>query len=232
MNALRSFLFALFFYPGSIGAVLLAFPAAALGRGPLTAVTYGWARYHRFCAAVFLGIRTKMEGQVPPGAVIVAAKHQSMFETVELLRLLDRPAVVLKRELADLPGWGWAAQRYGVIPVDRERGAAALRRMLRAAEAAIAQGRPILIFPEGTRVLPGESPPLQAGFAGLYRALGVPVVPIALDSGKVWPRKGFVKRPGTVRMQVGETIPPGLARAEIEARVHAAINAMEAEATR
>jgi 1-acyl-sn-glycerol-3-phosphate acyltransferase len=149
-----------------------------------------------------------------------------MYETIEMLLWLDRPAVVLKRELADLPGWGWVARRYGVIPVDRTGGAAALRRMLKAAEAAIAAGRPIVIFPEGTRVAPGEQPPLQPGFAGLYRSLRLPVVPVALDSGRLWPREGF-KSPGTVTVCFGEPIPPGLSRAEIEAAVHAAINELD-----
>jgi 1-acyl-sn-glycerol-3-phosphate acyltransferase len=227
MDALRSVLFALFFYPGTVLAVLLAFPAAAVSPTWLTWVTHGWARWHRWCSALLLGVRTRVEGPRPRGAVIVAAKHQSMFETIEILLLLDRPAVVLKRELADIPGWGWVAQSYGTITVDREGGATALRRMLKAARSAIAQGRPIAIFPEGTRVAVGEQPPLQAGFAGLYRALDVPVVPVALDSGRIWPRRGFVKHPGIVTFRFGETIPPGLPRAEIEARVHAAINALE-----
>jgi 1-acyl-sn-glycerol-3-phosphate acyltransferase len=117
---------------------------------------------------------------------------------------------------------------YGVIPIDRAGGAAALRMMMRAAEEAIKEGRPIVIFPEGTRVSPGERPPLQPGFAGLYRALKLPVVPLALDSGKVWPRRSLVKRPGTVTMRFGEAIQPGLKRDEIEARVHEAINALDA----
>lgn len=227
MNALRSALFALFFYPGTAGAVLLAFPAALLGREAITRVTYGWARWHRWCAAWLLGVRVRIEGTPPRGVVLVAAKHQSMFETIEMLLWLDRPAVVLKRELADLPGWGWVARRYGVIPVDRAGGAAALRRMLKAAQAAIAQGRPILIFPEGTRVAPGEQPPLQPGFAGLYRSLGLPVVPVALDSGRIWPKHSFVKRSGTVTVRFLEPIPPGLSRPEIEGAVHAAINQLD-----
>jgi 1-acyl-sn-glycerol-3-phosphate acyltransferase len=226
MNALRSALFALFFYPGSAGAVLLAVPAAMIGQKALSAVTHGWARYHRWCAAHLLGIRTRIEGEVPKGAAIVASKHQSMFETIEMLVVLDRPVVVMKRQLTDIPGWGWVARRYGVIPVDREGGAAALRRMLKAAQQAKAEGRPVMIFPEGTRVRPGEQPPLQPGFAGLYKALGVPVVPIALDSGRLWPRS-FVKRPGIVTMRFLDVIPPALKRPEIESRVHAAINALE-----
>ena len=99
--------------------------------------------------------------------------------------------------------------------------------MLRAASAAIAEGRPIVIFPEGTRVPPGAQPPLQPGFAGLYRALGLPVVPVAVDSGRLWPRGKLVKHAGTITMRFGAPIPPGLPRAGIEARVHAAINALE-----
>ena len=164
---------------------------------------------------------------MPRGTALVAAKHQSMFETIEILLVLDRPVVVMKRQLTDIPGFGWVARRYGVIPIDREGGAAALRRMLKAAQAAVAQGRPIAIFPEGTRVAPGEQPPLQPGFAGLYRSLGLPVVPIALDSGRLWPRGEFARRPGVVTMRVGETIPPGLPRRDVEAEVHRAINALE-----
>ncbi len=227
MSLLRSILFALVFYPGTVFYVLAGIVLAAFGRGGLMAATHGWAHYHRFCASLILGVRTRMDGRIPHGPVIVASKHQSMFETVEYLLLLHKPAVVLKRELADLPGWGWVSRRYGVIPVDRAGGAAALRRMLKAAQQAVAQGRPIMIFPEGTRVLPGEQPPLQPGFAGLYKALALPVLPIALDSGRLWPRRGFIKRPGIVTMRVGEAIPPGLPRKEMEARVHAAINALE-----
>jgi 1-acyl-sn-glycerol-3-phosphate acyltransferase len=200
------------------------------GKRPLRRHVMGWARFHRRCAARILGMRSRVEGEAPTGAVLVAAKHQSMFETLEVVMLLDQPAVVMKRELADIPLFGWVTLRYGCIPVDREGGAAALRRMMRAAQDAIAEGRPIVIFAEGTRVSPGEQPPLQAGFAGLYRALKLPVVPLALDSGLLWPRRSFVKRPGTVTMRFGEPIPPGLKRPAIEAAVHRAINALETRA--
>lgn len=227
MAVLRSALFALIFYPGSVLFVLAALPAAMMGKRPLLRVVHGWVSYHHWCAALLLGIRSRIEGRLPDGAVLVAGKHQSMFETVEIVRLLGEPAVVLKRELADLPGWGRAAQRYGMIPVDRAGGATALRLMLKAAQEAVAIGRPIVIFPEGTRVSVGEQPPLMPGFAGLYRALGLPVVPVAIDSGRLWPRHRFTKRPGLVTFRFGDPIPPGLPRGEIEAKVHAAINAFE-----
>jgi len=227
MALVRSALFALVFYSWSFVAVLLAFPISLFGTRPLRAWTHGWVRFHRWCAAWLLGIRSRIEGHPPAGASLVPAKHQSMFETMEIFLILKDPAVVLKRELADLPLWGWLARRYGVIPVDRAGGGAALRRMMRAAEAAIAEGRPIVIFPEGTRVGSGERPPLQPGFAGLYRALKLPVVPVAVDSGRLWPRHRFIKRPGFVTFRFGEPIPPGLPRKQIEAQVHSAINALE-----
>jgi 1-acyl-sn-glycerol-3-phosphate acyltransferase len=135
----------------------------------------------------------------------------------------------MKRELADMPLFGWITRRYGVIAVDRAAGAKALRAMLAEARQAAETGRPIAIFPEGTRVRPGETPPLRPGFSGLYRALGLPVVPIAVDSGRLWGR-GVLKKPGTVHFQIAEVIPTGLGREEIEARVHAGINLLEPSA--
>jgi 1-acyl-sn-glycerol-3-phosphate acyltransferase len=113
-----------------------------------------------------------------------------------------------------------------VIPVARETGATALRRMLKAGRAAIAEARPVIIFPEGTRVQHGEMAPLRPGVAGLYKALDLPVVPVALDSGRLWQRRSFVKYAGIVTFRVGETIPTGLTREEVEARIHAGINAL------
>lgn len=227
MALIRNLAFTLIFYPGTVVAVLLGFPAALFGTRALTAVVIGWAQWHRWCARWLLGIRSRIEGEVPSGPVLVAAKHQSNFETVEMLLYVREPAVVLKRELADIPGWGWVAKRYGVIPVDRDGGAGALRRMLKAGQEAVSAGRPLAIFPEGTRIPSGQHPPLQAGFAGLYRAFGIPVVPIALDSGRLWPRGSIIKKAGIVTVRFGAPIPPGLPRKEIEARVHAAINALD-----
>jgi 1-acyl-sn-glycerol-3-phosphate acyltransferase len=226
MVRLRNLLFVLVFFVGSALATVLVLGTALIGGVAVRKQTMRWSRYHHWCTRNLLGIETRVEGEVPRGPVLVAAKHQSMYETLELLRLLDEPAIVLKRELADIPLWGRVARMYGVIPVDREGSAKALRAMLRAARAAMDEGRPILIFPEGTRVPVGETPPLRAGFAGLYRMVDVPVVPVALDSGRLWPRHGL-KRPGLVTLRFGEPIPAGLPRKEIEAQVHAAINALE-----
>lgn len=227
MAAVRSLLFAIVFYTGTIPFVLLAFPASLIGTGAVRACAHGWCRFHRWCARALLGITSRIEGNPPSGPALVAVKHQSMYETLEIFLMLDEPALVLKRELLKIPLWGWVVKRYGAIPIARSGGAAALRQMMRAAEAAIAENRPIVIFPEGTRVAPGKRPPLKSGFAGLYRAFKLPVVPVAVDSGRLWPRRDFVKRPGIVTFRFGEAIRPGLARDAVETAVHAAINALE-----
>ena len=227
MDWLRSTLFALLFYPGTLLYVLAIMAVTPFGDGPVQRMVHRWALFHYWLVRRVLGIRFEWDGAIPDGPYLIAVKHQAMVEAVDTLRFARTPVVVMKRELTDMPLWGTVARRYGVIGVDREAGAAALRVMMAEAKAAASKGRPVIIFPEGTRVPLGSKPPLQSGFAGLYRAIGLPVVPIALDSARLWPR-GFVKRPGTIHFKVGETIPAGLKRAEIEARVHAAINALEA----
>ena len=223
MDWLRTIGFSLFFYGLSVPMVICCPLAALFGREALRGYANRWLALLRWSARTFLGIETRIEGTIPSGPVLFAAKHESIYEALELTRLLGTPASVMKRELASIPIWGWCARRYGVIIVDRAANAAALRGMMRDARAALDEGRSVMIFPEGTRVAPGEAPPLRAGFAGLYRMLGLPVVPIAVRSGHVWPRKG-PKQPGVVTFHFGEIIPPGLPRAEAEARVHEAIN--------
>lgn len=224
----RTLLFSVVFYGGSVPIVLTVPISALFGQPAVIAHATLWTRFHRWAARVLLGIDVRVEGTRPAGPALYAAKHQAMFETLELQRLLDGPAMALKRELADIPMWGWAARRYGALVVDREASSTALRKMMREASAAKAQGRSILIFPEGTRVSPGEQPPLKSGFAGLYRALALPTVPVACDSGVLWPRRG-AKRAGVVTFRFGEAIPPGLGRAEIDSLVHAGINALDDE---
>jgi len=215
----------LIFYPATLLYVAAGLTLGLFATKPMQAVVHGWADLHEWLSVNLLGVRMRIDGRLPDGPCLIAVKHESMYETIQMLRIADTPVVVLKHELADLPLFGWMTRRYGVIPVDREAGPKALRTMLSAARQAIADRRPVAIFPEGTRVPPGERPPLRSGFAGLYRVLGLPVVPIAMDSGRLWGR-GLRKRPGLVTFQVQETIPPGLPRDEVEARVHAAINAL------
>ena len=226
MQAVRSLLYALIFYPATLLYVIAGLTLGLFATKPMRAVVHGWAHLHHWLAVNLLGVRMRIEGRIPDGPFLIAVKHQSMYETIEMLRVARTPVVVLKRELADIPLFGWMTRRYGVIPVDREAGAIALRNMLEAAKRALAANRPVVIFPEGTRIPPGEQPPLRPGFAGLYRALGLAVVPIAVDSGRLWGR-GLVKSPGTVTFRIGEPIPAGLKRGDIEARVHAAINLLD-----
>jgi 1-acyl-sn-glycerol-3-phosphate acyltransferase len=226
MNLVRSILFTIIFYLGCVPTVLTAAATIFLGREPVIWGSRLWARWHRWCARYILGLSSTVEGILPQEPALVIFKHESMFETIETLVLFDRPAVVMKKELVDMPFWGNAARKHGVIPVDRDAGAKAMRAMMAAAKQAVAEGRPIVLFPEGTRVAHGEQPPLKAGLAGLYKLLGLPVIPVALDSGLYMPKGSFIKKAGVVRMKVGETIPPGLPREEVEARVHAAINAL------
>jgi 1-acyl-sn-glycerol-3-phosphate acyltransferase len=226
MAAVRSALYFLIFYPGTVLYCVASLVAASLGQRQIRTVIRGWAGFHHLLVTRLLGIRYEVEGAMPKGPVLVAVKHQAMVETIEVLRLVDTPVVVMKQQYVKTPLLGAVMRRFGVIGVDREAGASALREMMARGRQAIADGRPVVIFPEGTRVPVGETPPLRPGFAGLYRALGLPVVPVALDSGRVWP-KGLVKRAGTIRLRIGETIPSGLKRRDIEERVHRAINALE-----
>ena len=226
MAFVRTVLFYAAFFAGSTLIVLFGLVATIFDSGELKRTVARWARWHRGCARVLIGLRVTIEGTVPTGPVLVAAKHQAPYDAIDMLMLLRDPIVVMKQDLVDIPGWGRLASRYGIIPIDRKGGAGTLRAMIAAAKAAVASGRPVAIFPEGTRVAPGETPPLQSGFAGLYKTLGLPVVPLATDVGRVWPRS-FVKHGGKVRFRFGDPIPPGLKRGEVEARVHAAINVFE-----
>jgi 1-acyl-sn-glycerol-3-phosphate acyltransferase len=226
LTALRSLAFMLFFYPGSLLFVLAAMASNLVAPRSIPRVATAWSRFHRRCAYWVLGQKVRVEGRLENGPYLYIVKHESMFETIDLLCLLDRPAIAAKRELFDIPLWGGIARRYGLIPIERTAGASALRALRAAARAATVEGRAVCLFPEGTRVPHGESPPLRAGFAGLYALLGLPVVPVAVDSGRVSPRGKFMKRAGTITYRVGEIVPPGLDRREAEAMVHAAINAL------
>lgn len=228
MAFIRSLLFTLLFYLGSVPIVVLGAGAGAFWKPAIRGTGRVWAGYFLLLSRYVLGIRLVVKGEVPDRPVIVAAKHQSAYETIVLLRVFDFPAVVLKAELMRIPFWGWIARRHGAIPVERDGSTKTMRSMLRAAEGAVADGRPIFIFPEGSRVPVGEAPPLRPGVAGLYKMLKLPVVPLALDSGQLWPRRSFVKHPGTITFAFGEEIPAGLARAEAEARIHEAINRVPA----
>jgi 1-acyl-sn-glycerol-3-phosphate acyltransferase len=226
MIVLRSVLFYAVFYAGSVLFVLGSVVAAVIVPERMRVFPDGWARFHRWCMRALVGIRVRETGSRPSGPALYAYKHESFFEAIDLPAALDHPVPFGKEELFRIPGWGRALRAYGSVSVARREGARALRAMLADARRFGVSGRPLAIFPEGTRVAHGTRPPLQAGFAGLYKLLDLPVVPVAVDSGPLYHR--LWKRPGTITLHFGEPIESGLPRAQIEARVHAAINALNA----
>lgn len=224
LAVLRSAVFYPVFYFGSLYHVLGATVVWPFSQSAFQDKVHGWSSWHRWCAATILGIRPRLENTDLRGGVIYAVRHEAFYEAIDLPTLFDRPVVFAKVELTQIPLWGRLAVGYGIVPVEREAGAKALRAMLKAARAYSDSGRPLVIFPEGTRVPHDENRELQAGFAGLYKLLGLPVVPVAVNSGPLYHR--WIKRPGPMTYRFGEEIPPGLPRDEIEARVRTAINAL------
>ncbi len=231
---------ALAFYIGFFGVTAL-FGVAGL---PLLLAPRRWVmRFGRVwsrCVLALLRVIVGLDGEIrgiehiPSGPSIIAMKHQSAWDTLVLPVILDDFAVVLKRELLFVPFYGWYAARAGSIAIDRRGGAGALRHMVRAARRAAAAGRPVVIFPEGTRTAPGHRLTYQPGVAALYQALALPVVPATVNSGLFWGRRSFVKRPGRITLAFLEPIPPGLPRrqlmSELESRIEAGTAALEREA--
>ncbi len=224
ISALRSAAFYPIFYSVSACLVICAVIALPIGRDALRKVVQWWTIWHRWCLRWLVGITVRVEGELATGPVLYAIKHESFFEAIDAPKLLRWPAVFTKRELFDIPGWGRAALIYGLVPVSRDGGASALRQMLKAAKEMVADERPLVLFPEGTRVPHGKSPPMRSGFAGIYKLIGLPVVPVAVNSGPLY--HGWIKRSGVITYRIGEMIPAGLPRAEAEQRVHAAMNAL------
>lgn len=193
-----------------------------------------WGRVNGWLLRRVAGLRVELRGSVPPGPLLVVAKHQSALETFALISAFDFPSFVLKRELMRVPFFGWYARKSGMIPVNRRGGMAELHGMVELARARIANGRQVIIFPEGTRRAPGAPPDYKLGAAFLYAELRMTVLPVALNTGLFWPRGRFLKRPGTAVIEFLEPIPPGMRRSAIlpllEARIEAATAALVAEA--
>ncbi|HMH66036.1 MAG TPA: lysophospholipid acyltransferase family protein [Rhizomicrobium sp.] len=228
MTVLRSALFLLWFLAVTTLLSLVFLPVLVLPRGATIWLARLWSRATFWGLKLFAGIDWEIRGTPPRGPVLVASKHMSMWDTLALYLALDAPAIVLKRELLRIPFYGWFLWKATAIAIDRKAGARSLRKMATAAEAVLAEGRPILIFPEGTRKKPGEAPDYKPGVAGLYGMLDVPCVPVALNSGLYW--TGFLKRPGTIVLEFLEPIAPGLKRGAfmslLEQRIESATAAL------
>ena len=227
MRLLRNIAFYVAFYSGSLLITAASLVALPFSVEAFRGLVRNWAQWQRWCLTHLLGCEIVLEGAPLAEPVLYAIKHESFFEAIDAPALFDTPSVFAKQELFNIPLWGRAAASFGLVPVAREAGAKALMQMIRSAKALVADGRPLVIFPEGTRVPHGEVRPLQSGFAGLYKMLGLPVVPVAVNSGPVYHKR--LKKPGRIIYRFGETIPPGLPRPEIEKRVLAAINALNEE---
>ena len=225
MTWLRSALFNAVFLGGTAATVVLGLPLLLLRPPVMIAYVRVWARLMLALLRLICGIRVEVTGRehIPQGGAVIAAKHQSAFDTVIWLVLLDSPVYVLKKELLSIPVWGLFARHCGQVAVDRQGGGAALKAMVRGAQAAIAAGRPVVIFPEGTRTAPGERIPYQPGVAALAAAVRVPLIPVATDSGVLWGRRSFHKRPGTIHVSILPPIPPGLPRHALMAALAEAI---------
>ncbi len=222
---LRSLLFNVVFFTSTGVMALVSIPLLALPRGATRWMMRGYAWMIRAEMAVVLGLRVRVLGaqNIPPGPVIIASKHQSAFDTIFWFSQLPATCYVMKRELLKIPVWGWHARRAQMIAVDREAGAPALRGMVREAQQRVAEGRQLVIYPEGTRSAPGERLPYHPGVAALASATRLPVVPVATNSGLFWGRRSFVKRPGVLTISVLPPLPVGLSRAALMAQLEAVI---------
>jgi 1-acyl-sn-glycerol-3-phosphate acyltransferase len=227
MTTLRSLLFVAWLYLSmAIFAVGLS-PALLMPHAAAMAVVRGWARFNLFGLRWIAGVTVEFRGRenMPTGPALIAGKHMSMLDIVAPLAILADPCFVLKKELMPLPFFGWFAWKTRMIPVDRSAGSKALKDMVRHARARLAEGRQILIFPEGTRQLPGAAPDYKPGIAALYRDLDVACVPLATNSGVHWPAHGFRRTPGLVVFEFLPPISAGLKRAEFMARLESELEA-------
>jgi 1-acyl-sn-glycerol-3-phosphate acyltransferase len=226
----RSLLFNFLFYLTTTLYLVLGSPLLFAPRRWAMAALANHARFELWLLKTIAGTKLDVRGRekLPDGPCIVAAKHQSAWETFALIPLFRDPAYLMKRELFWIPFHGWFSHKFEMIPVDRDKGPAALRRMLREAKKRIADGREIIIFPEGTRRAPGAPPDYKTGIVLLYEALGVPCVPLALNSGLFWPRRSLERRHGTIVVEFLDPIPPGLPKDEFIKRLVDAVETASA----
>ncbi|WP_298257769.1 lysophospholipid acyltransferase family protein [Bradyrhizobium sp.] len=227
---LRSLVYNVLFYCLLIFWLIVAIPTFVMRKSAIMAVARLWSRQSTWLLRVICNVRVEFRGldKIPKGALVVASKHQSMWETFALLQVLEQPLYILKRELTRIPFFGWYLIKAGMISVDRSAGGRALLKMVRQASEEVRNGRQLIIFPEGTRRPPGAPPDYKPGVAQLYASCRTNCLPIALNSGLFWPRRTFMRYPGTLVVEFLDLLPPGLPRDEFLKRISAVIE----EATR
>jgi len=222
---LRSLLFNLLFYPNFVFWAIIALPTLAMPRKALLSVANWWAQSNILMMRVICNIKVEYRGteKIPTGPLIVAAKHQSMWETISLLHFFDAPFFVLKRELLRIPIFGQYLMKADMVAIDRASGRQALMKITKRASEEVRRGRQFVIFPEGTRRPPGAPPDYKAGVSLIYADCGVPCLPVALNSGLFWPRRTFLRYPGTLVVEFLDPLPPGLPRGEFLSRIQSVI---------
>ena len=234
MILVRSFLFSAFFYLWSLLVCLVLLPVIF---GPRKAVMWGmrvWSQVTLWGLGAICDVRVEIRGRqyLPKGPALFASKHQCMLDTITPFTVFDDACQVMKKELTRIPFYGWYSLAAGMIVVDREGHAAALRKLVSDSRERLAQQRQLLIFPEGHRMEPGEAPDYKPGVAALYRDLGLPCVPMATNSGMHWPAHGVIRRPGVIVIEFLEPIPAGLKRGtfmtELQNKIETASNALMA----
>ncbi len=213
---LRSLIFLIVFYVNTAVFLLFGSPLLFGPRSWAMAGLRAHARASLWWLRLIVGTKMEVRGleNLPDGAALIAAKHQSAWDTFALIPLFRDPAMVMKAELGHIPFYGWFSRKFEHILVRRDKAAAALRQMVRDARDRAGQGRDIVIFPEGTRRPPGAAPDYKSGVMALYEGLERPCVPVALNSGMFWPRRSILRRPGTIVVEILEPIPPGMPRKE------------------
>ena len=232
----RSLLYHLLFLIWTFGLAIPILPLLLAPRSWIVAAARLWQNGTLFLLRVVVGLRWEVRGRenIPTGPALIASKHQSAWETVVFHNLLSDPAFILKKELQAIPFIGWYLTKHGMVPIDRKAGAAAMKVMLRGAQAALQRGSQVVIFPEGTRTGLDQAAPYNPGVGLLYASLDMPVVPVAVNSGLFWPRRGLVIRPGTVTIEFLPAIPPGMDRrqfiATLQDRIEAAVARLVDEA--
>jgi len=217
----RSILFNILFYLNLLVYFIAAIPTFFLPYRAIVAFAKAWGRTSLWLVRAVCGIEVEWIGleKIPAGPLIVASKHQSVWETFGLLTLFRDPTFIVKRELMWIPFFGWYIWKANMIAVDRGARTQALVDMTEQARVELSRDRQLVIFPEGTRRAPGAEPAYKFGVAHLYAETGVPCLPVALNSGLVWGRRSFLRYPGTVRVEILDPIPPGLSRAEFFQRL-------------
>jgi 1-acyl-sn-glycerol-3-phosphate acyltransferase len=222
---LRSLIFTIVFYLNTTIFVVLGAPLLLGPRRWAMAALRVHASSSLWWLRVIAGTGIEVRGleKLPAPPFLVAAKHQSAWDTFALLPLFKDPALVMKAELGTIPVYGWFAHKFEHILIKRHRAAAALKGMIVDAKARVAENREILIFPEGTRSTPGAPPDYKPGLVALYEALNIPCVPLALNSGLYWPRRQFMRYPGTIVVEILDALPPGMPRAAFKAEVETSI---------